>query len=138
MAQKVTILRLLAASVYELLLLIAMWMLIAWIFIMLFGDATSSYKRNILQLILWLITGAYFVWCWSKSGQTLATQTWKIKLINKQGKHLTIQQSILRYALASASLLAFGAGFIWILFDTDKLYLHDRILKSRFAYTNKY
>ena len=129
--------RLFAACVYELLLLLALWMLCTWMFVSLFGDATSHYKRTFLQLFLWLVTGAYFVWCWTKTGQTLATKTWKIKLVtqnlaNQQNVNLNKRQAIIRYALASASILACGLGFIWALVDKDRLFLHDRLLKTRF------
>ena len=137
MTQNASRFRLFAACVYELLLLLALWMLCTWIFVSLFGDATSHYKRTFLQLFLWLVTGAYFVWCWTKTGQTLATKTWKIKLVtqnlaNQQNVNLNKRQAIIRYALASASILACGLGFIWALVDKDRLFLHDRLLKMRF------
>ena len=135
--QNATRFRLFAACVYELLLLLALWMLCTWMFVGLFGDATSHYKRTFLQLFLWLVTGAYFVWCWTKTGQTLATKTWKIKLVSQDFAHqqnstLSTKQAIIRYALASASILACGLGFIWALVDKDRLFLHDRLLKTRF------
>ncbi len=130
--QNATHFRLFAACVYELLLLVALWMLSTWMFVGLFGDATSHYKRTFLQLFLWLVTGTYFVWCWTKTGQTLATKTWKIKLVNQQNVNLNKQQAIIRYALASASIVACGLGFIWALVDKDRLFLHDRLLKMRF------
>ena len=137
MTQNASRFRLFAACVYELLLLLALWMLCTWIFVSLFGDATSHYKRTFLQLFLWLVTGAYFVWCWTKTGQTLATKTWKIKLVtqnlaNQQNVNLNKRQAMIRYALASASILACGLGFIWALVDKDRLFLHDRLLKMRF------
>ena len=137
MIQNATRLRLFAACMYELLLLLALWMLCTWIFLSLFGDATQGYKRYFLQFFLWLITGAYFVWCWVKTGQTLATKTWKIKLVvrdlaNQQYSTLTVTQALFRYVLASASMLACGLGFIWALVDKDSLFLHDRLLKTRF------
>jgi uncharacterized RDD family membrane protein YckC len=137
MMPNATRIKLFAACVYELLLLIALWMLCTWIFVSLFGEATAGYKRYILQLVLWLCTGAYFVWCWCKSGQTLATQTWKIKLVtqdspNQQNNTLSPKQAIFRYALASACLLACGAGYFWALIDKNGLFLHDRLLKTRF------
>ena len=134
---KISYFRLFAACVYELLLLIALWFISAWIFIALFGDATHSYKRFFLQFFLWLVTGAYFVWCWSKSGQTLAAQTWKIKLLNQAGTTLNVKEAIVRYVFASLSALGFGLGFIWIFVDKNRLYLHDRLLKSRFVSVNK-
>jgi uncharacterized RDD family membrane protein YckC len=133
MTQNASRFRLFAACVYELLLLLALWMLSTWIFMGLFGDATAGNKRYFLQLILWMVTGVYFVWCWCKTGQTLATKTWKIKLVNQQDDTLDTKQSLTRYALASLSLLACGAGFIWAFVDKDGLFLHDRLLKTRFV-----
>ena len=137
MIQNATRFRLFAACMYELLLLLALWMLCTWIFLSLFGDATQGYKRYFLQFFLWLITGAYFVWCWVKTGQTLATKTWKIKLVvrdlaNQAHSTLTLNRALFRYVLASASMLACGLGFIWALVDKDSLFLHDRLLKTRF------
>ncbi len=120
-----------AACVYELLLLIAIWLVCVALFVAFFGNAENALKRMCLQLILWLVAGAYFVWCWHKSGQTLASQAWKIKLVNAQSGTLNIKQAVLRYALASASLLALGLGFIWALVDKDRFFLHDRLLKTR-------
>jgi len=133
MTQNVSPFRLFAACVYELLVLFALWMLCTWIFMHLFGDATAGNKRLFLQLILWMVTGIYFVWCWCKTGQTLATKTWKIKLVNQQDVTLDTRQALTRYALASLSLLACGVGFIWAFVDKDSLFLHDRLLKTRFV-----
>lgn len=124
--------RLFAACLYELLLLIALWMLCTWIFISLFGDATDNTKRYFLQLLLWLVTGVYFVWSWCRTGQTLPAKTWRIKLVNQENALLTFNQALIRYVLASLSILACGFGFVWALIDKDKLFLHDRLLKTRF------
>ena len=120
-----------ASCGYELLLLIAIWLACTGIFVTLFGNAETVLQRLCLQLILWLATGAYFVWCWHKSGQTLAAQTWKIKLVNAKNETLSLNQALQRYALASASLLALGLGFVWAFVDKEQLFLHDRLLKMR-------
>lgn len=130
-AQNASLSRRLAACFYELLLLIAIWLVSAAIFVALFGNAESGGKRLGLQLVLWLVSGVYFVWCWHKSGQTLAAQTWKIKLVNAQNETLNLHISVIRYALASASLLAFGLGYFWGLVDKEQLFLHDRLLQTR-------
>ena len=136
---RATRLRLFASCIYELILLLALWMLCTWIFVHLFGDSTHSEKRYFLQLILWVVTGAYFVFCWQKTGQTLATKTWKIKLVTKgvngQNTCLNIKQAMIRYALTTASMLGFGLGFVWALVDKQGLFLHDRLLKTRFIRT---
>jgi len=117
----------LAASVYELILLIAVWLICIGIFLAIFGDATHGLKRFMLQLLLWCMTGAYFVRCWKQAGQTLAMKTWKLKVVSRSGLSFTYQQLWLRYTLASLGLVALGSGFLWMLFDREGLCLHDRL-----------
>ncbi len=91
----------------------------------------------LLQAMLWIVTGLYFVICWVKTGQTLATQAWKIKLVSVDGHTLSVKQALLRYALSSLSFLALGLGFFWGLVDRDRLFLHDRLLKTRLILQEK-
>jgi len=127
-------LRLAACMLYDGLVVLALSFALALGFILLFGDASHGLKRYALQLFLWLGIGLYFVWCWRKSGQTLAMQTWQLKLSDGQTKLLNWPQALIRYALASLSLAAFGLGFVWALFDRDDLFLHDRLLNSRITF----
>lgn len=127
-------LRLAACMLYDGLVVLALSFALALGFILLFGDASHGLKRYALQLFLWLGIGLYFVWCWRKSGQTLAMQTWQLKLSDGQTKLLNWPQALIRYALASLSLGAFGLGFAWAVFDRDGLFLHDRLLNSRITF----
>jgi uncharacterized RDD family membrane protein YckC len=132
MREKIQIAKLMAIGLYELLILTALWLAGTALFMSLLGDATHDIKRVFLQIFLWLLAGVYFVWCWHKSGQTLAMLAWQIKLVNQHQQLLSFQEACFRYVLASLSLLVFGAGFIWMLFDKDRLFLHDRLLKTHF------
>jgi uncharacterized RDD family membrane protein YckC len=58
-------------------------------------------------------------------------KTWRIKLESMNGELLSVNRAILRYVLATAGLMFFGAGFLWALFDREGLYLHDRLIGSR-------
>lgn len=120
-----------ACLIYDALVVIALCFACALVFLWLAGDATHGIKRYLFQLFLWLSVGVYFVWCWLKSGQTLAMQTWQLKLVSQDGRLLSVRLAIARYVLASMSLMLFGLGFLWAIFDRDRLFLHDRILKSR-------
>ncbi|HSG93863.1 MAG TPA: RDD family protein [Methylotenera sp.] len=124
-----------ACLLYELLSVIAIVFVSAGLFVWLAGDATQGGKRLLLQIFLWLIAGAYFVWCWQKSGRTLAMQAWKLKLINDDHQLLTFKISLLRYVLATLSTVFFGLGFLWAIVDSQHLFLHDRLLKSRIVFT---
>jgi uncharacterized RDD family membrane protein YckC len=123
-----------ACLIYEALVVIALSLVCTTIFVLFLGDATTGIKRYSLQLFLWLAAGVYFAWCWQKSGQTLAMQTWQLKLINQDGELLTLTAAITRYVLASLSLIAFGLGYLWVVVDRDRLFLHDRLLKNKIIF----
>jgi len=120
-----------ACLLYELLTVIAIVFVSAGLFLWIAGDATHGSKRLLLQIFLWLIVGAYFVWCWRKSGRTLAMQAWKLKLVGNDSQLLSLKLAILRYVLATLSLVFCGLGFVWAFVDSQHLFLHDRLLKSR-------
>jgi uncharacterized RDD family membrane protein YckC len=120
-----------ASLVYDSLVVIALCFALALLFIGVLGDATQGSKRYFLQSFLCVSVGLYFVWCWVKSGQTLAMQTWHLKLVDQHGQLLTPVKATLRYGLACLSLMLFGLGFLWVLVDRDRMYLHDRLVGSR-------
>ncbi|MFT4172674.1 MAG: RDD family protein [Rhodocyclaceae bacterium] len=84
---------------------------------------------------LWLYTfalmGVYFVLAWRIGAQTLAMQTWSLRLVDAvSGKPPTQRQLILRYVLAWPSLLFIlsGVGILWTAFvDRDRQFMHDRL-----------
>lgn len=84
-----------------------------------------------LLIHLFVVLGAYYLWCWRHGGQTLAMQTWKIQLLNLGGTQPSVARLAMRYALAWPSLLYFGVGILWALFDRDRQFLHDRLAGTR-------
>ena len=69
---------------------------------MLFGISLPSW---LTFFYLYAVLGIYFVWYWCKSGQTLAMQTWRVRLINQAGYELSKRQAWWRYVYASLWLL---------------------------------
>jgi len=119
------------AVIYESLLMVALALVLTAIYYMLFGDASQGWKRLGLQLLVWGSMGAYFVRCWTVSGQTLASQTWKLKVVNQQGQLLVWQQAVMRYVVGSILLLPAGLTLWWAILDREQQFLHDRLLGSR-------
>ena len=119
------------ALVYEALLMLALALSLTARYYLLSGDASRGVKRLGLQVLLYLGMGAYFVRCWAVSGQTLASQTWRLKVVSATGGVLTISQAALRYVVASVLLLPAGLTFWWALLDREHCFLHDRLLGSR-------
>lgn len=120
-----------AAMVYELLLVTAVLFVASLPFLYVFGNAETGWRHVAFQLYLTGVLFAYFSAFWTRSGQTLAMKTWRIRLVDQQGGGVTLKQSALRFALALAGLLLAGMGFWWALFDRDRQFLHDRIAGTR-------
>lgn len=109
--------------------------------------------RTVLQGVLFLAIGAYFVWCWSWSGQTLALKTWHLKVLDDGGAPPSARRAIARYVLAwhlwlpglawvalfqthaladlGALAVGFGALLLPALADPQRRLLHDRWTKTR-------
>lgn len=85
----------------------------------------------LLWLQIFVVLFVYFDWLWKRNGQTLAMQTWKIRLEAADGAPLTHGRILLRYALAWPSLLACGIGLLWALVDRDRQFMHDRLAGTR-------
>lgn len=136
--QNASLLKRLMSTLYDSLVLLAVsfvyFLCLTLVSFYMFGDNTPDYQPSVggigvqLGWAFCLIT--FYCFFWLKVGQTVAMKAWKIKLVSDQGE-LTLPQCVLRCALGFASLLCFGLGYVWILFDRDNLALHDRLSRTR-------
>lgn len=125
--------RRLAAMLYESLLVAAV-LFVAWFLpYVLIGIAWNAAADGATAwLHLFLVAGCYFVFFWSRGGQTLAMKTWRIRVVNgMSGGPVSAARAALRYVLAWPSLFVFGLGILWALFDSDGQFLHDRLAGTR-------
>lgn len=76
----------------------------------LFGVSLPSW---VTFLYLYGVLGVYFVWYWTKSGQTLAMQTWRIRIIDLHGHTLTRKQAMWRYVYGSLWIIP-CVGLQWV------------------------
>ena len=64
-------------------------------------------------------------------------QVWKIKTTNYSGEILTFTECAVRFVFATFSFALMGLGFLWILFDPEKLAWHDRASGTRVIFLGK-
>jgi len=128
----------LAAAVYDLFPLIALWMLTAGAFLLAVHGGVDvahppfAYRLG-LRVALLLVTAAYFVVSWSRGGQTIGMRAWKIRVAAADGSPLPWSRSLLRFAVALLSLGAAGLGFLWCLIDRERRGWHDMAARSQIS-----
>jgi uncharacterized RDD family membrane protein YckC len=139
--------------VYEAMLLFAVVFVAGLIFDIWTQSRHALTLRHARELWLFLVIGAYFVFFWSRSGQTLAMKTWSIRVVDIDQAKLPVVKAVVRYCLAWlwflpglalayqfelkswSSIVVVCLGMAsWALtavFDKDKQFLHDRLAKTR-------
>ena len=123
--------RRLIALVYEALLLAAVLIVGSLPFVLLGQALDRTVARPLFQAHLLTLAGAYFVWQWAKGGRTLAMQTWRMRLVTRDGARPDWRIALRRYLAAVPGVLLFGIGFLWALVDREGLFLHDRLAGTR-------
>ncbi len=127
--------------IYDGLILIAIWMLIAAVYIFVVHLATKGVPENalILQFTLFPIeifgTFLFFDYFWRTKGQTLGMLAWKIKLENNQGDLVDRRTALIRWSTSVFSLLAGGIGYWTAIIRQDKRTLHDVLSDTRVIHT---
>lgn len=80
----------------------------------------------------------FHAWFWTHGGQTLGMKSWRVRVVDGQtGQDPSLKQAVSRYLWAWVSAAAVGIGFLWQLFDADKLTWHDRLSGTRLVMTVK-
>ncbi|MCW4454260.1 RDD family protein [Flavobacterium sp. MXW15] len=130
----------LLALLYDLWPALALWMLVASLFVAGYTLAGHGARENIapfsaLQWLLWLccwaITGLYATVSWRRGGQTLGMRPWRLRLTGTGDGAPSWAALWKRYLMGTLSLLCGGLGFWWALFDRERLTLHDRLSRTR-------
>ena len=120
--------RRLMAIMYDLFLLLAM-LFIATAIAMIFNQGNAIepgqaiYPFYIVYLLV--LSFVFYGWFWTHGGQTLGMKTWKMRLQQDDGKPLSWNLALIRFAIALVSVSVLGLGFIWSLFESKRRCWHD-------------
>jgi len=64
------------------------------------GQRHAMTGQTGMQFVQFAVLGVYFVWFWSRTGQTLPMQTWNIRLVGANGQPVSRLRAACRYLLA--------------------------------------
>lgn len=118
-----------AAGVYDLLLMIALWF-VAVVALLPFTGGHAVDGGNIwFRLYLFVVPYLFFSWFWTRGGQTLGMRAWRLQLRNVDGDTVTRLQALLRYVSAWVSWLSV-IGIAWCLVDARKRCWQDMFSRT--------
>ena len=80
----------------------------------------------VLQLALVLAWAGFYCWFWTRNGQTLGMQAWRLRVETLDGRLVDYRTALLRLAGAFVSFASLGLGYWWLLFDAEHRAWHDR------------
>ena len=136
--QNTHLVRRVAAMLYDGLLVLALLFLATLPFVALRGGEPVEANENLLyRLVLCLIVYGFFVGFWTRSGRTLGMQSWRLQLEAMDGGEIDIRTGTVRFFAALVSWVPAGLGYLWSLWDKDRLTWHDRISGTRIVYHPK-
>lgn len=132
-----SLMRRLAAMVYDALLVVALLMVAAAVAVvptgLLFLPEGSDFPASdpFFRLYLVIVWWAYFAVCWRQGGQTVGMRAWRITLVAQHGTRIGWAATAGRFAMAFVSAAALGLGYLWSLFDPRGRCWHDIASGSR-------
>ncbi len=139
-----------AAMFYDFLLSVALIMVVALIYqqgflrliysgeeLMSLSQAGALDRDPLLSSLLLLSLFGFYAKFWTHNGQTLGMQVWGIRIQNRDGSAIDLWQALLRFFVAIGSWLLCGLGYLWMLWDKDRLTWHDRYSESVVVHVGK-
>ncbi|MBB3139515.1 RDD family protein [Halomonas organivorans] len=121
--------RRLGAMLYDGLLVLALWILIAAVHVAVsrLAIGLSPERVGLGAAQVWslraLMAGAaclFFTYFWTRGGMTLGMQAWRLRVQTTDGHAIGWRQSLVRCVVGALAFLPLGLGHLWVLFDGEK------------------
>lgn len=133
--------RRLAALLYDGFLVAAIWMALGFLLQLLVGPDTNQLIDGVVQtdpvldailFTLMVASGSgFYIWFWTRSGQTLGMIAWRIKTVSIDDGLISIRQGLIRYLAAWPAFFFFGLGYLWLYLDSEGDAVHDKLSRSK-------
>lgn len=126
----VSLLRRLGAATYDVFLAFSLAFFVVGVMLIAFFGKQA--QTDVWMFFISLVTTYfYFAWSWVKGGQTLGMKAWKFHITQNNGDAITHKQAFIRFVLSTVSFSIAGLGFIYQLFDSNNLALHDKFSNTQ-------
>ena len=115
---------------YECITTISLVFAIGFVTTAITGSTETLILRSIIGSAMACGIWAYYILCWTTSGQSLAQKSWGLKTVSSTGSGLTIKTASVRLVLSIAFNLTL-VGPVMLLINKDNQLPQDKLLNTQ-------
>ena len=131
--KKVSLLRIVAATIYDSLLMLGVWFLIGSLALAIkfvfTGEVSSLNPVTGMSLVI-LSTWLYFAMFWIYGGKTLGMSSWKLRIVSQDGNQITLIQTIIRFLSNIITISLAGIPLFFRRINKNNRSLSDLLSKT--------
>ena len=131
--KKVSLLRIVAAAVYDSLLMLGVWFLVGSIALgikfVFTGEVSSLHPVTGMSIVI-LSTWLYFALFWIYGGKTLGMSSWKLRIVSQDGNRITLIQTIIRFLSNIITISLAGIPLFFRRINKNNRSLSDLLSKT--------
>ena len=121
---------------YECITTVSLIFTIGFVTTAIVGTAEPFILRSIVGSAMVCGVWAYYILCWSTSGQSLAQKAWGLKTVSHEGTRLSIKRASIRLVSSIAFNLTL-VGPLMLLINNDNQLPQDKLLKTQVIQTER-
>ena len=111
---------------------------VASLAVALVGEVRPEWLAATLVTCWWtIVSGTYFVLCWSAAGQTPGMRLMRLRVLRPDGRPPTVARSVVRLLGLLLAIVPFFAGFLPMLFDSRRRGLQDFLAGTSVVYAER-
>ena len=131
--KKVSLLRIVAATVYESILMLGVWFLVGSLALgikfVFTGEVSSLHPVTGMSIVI-LSTWLYFALFWIYGGKTLGMSSWKLRIVSQDGDQITLIQTIIRFLSNIITISLAGIPLFFRRINKNNRSLSDLLSKT--------
>ena len=131
--KKVSLLRIVAATIYDSLLMLGVWFLVGSLALSIkfvfTGEVSSLHPVTGMSLVI-LSTWLYFAMFWIYGGRTLGMSSWKLRIVSQDGNRITLIQTIIRFLSNIITISLAGIPLFFRRINKNNRSLSDLLSKT--------
>ena len=112
-----------AATIYDLFLLLGVWFAVGSIAVWINGGVIEI--KWIGPIIVFISSWVFYGYFWTHGGKTLGMAVWKFEIYSLNNQKISISQISIRYFVNTLTFFLFGVPLIYMYFSKGNLSLSD-------------